>query len=431
MSKAVRSKKNWHVESIIKAFYRHYPNFFRGGKVKLCSKIYYPLALLELEVLESAGEEFDTIEHAILSLIYAGIADQAQLSDVLGLPLNYTRQIIAVLQGYGHVTEDMRITELGAKSADERVKFTKMMVRQKVQADSITGLLLDKYWVQRVSAMYASEETNLRIPHLAPRAHLSSETLAQVNEVIAKYKYSEHAIFHANAEQVTDVVSKEVKYTQALLLVFEHLPHPLVLIQNQDGYAPFAVSESVAHMVGELPETIRVVPDDRFGTITQLASDIRDGLAAGEKEQQRLRAKAARCFGSMADAGQLSVHSSEMQVELVLPALTIERINREVYAVLESVALSEYHLPFMWLSRDDEFPGMVCYTSTRVPELLAFSRAAVQLWLSQPDGSDIYNALIARLDFQGSPSVTLEQLQRALEAIIVEQDALRQSEVQP
>src|SRR5690606_30061696 len=135
MNKVVaKYKKPWNVGSIIKAFFRNHPYFFQGGKVELCSKIVYPLALVELEALESAGEEFDTVEHAILSLSYAGISDAARISDMLGLPLNYTLQIIRLLESYGHVL-DMRVTELGAKSTEEKVKYTKLLVRHKVQAD--------------------------------------------------------------------------------------------------------------------------------------------------------------------------------------------------------------------------------------------------------------------------------------------------------
>ncbi|RKN77075.1 hypothetical protein [Paenibacillus ginsengarvi] len=437
-SSAIRNVR-WNVEFILKDFYRNYPQFFAAGRVELCSKLYYPIALLELEVLESAGEEFDTIEHSILSLIYAGLTDPEQICDVLGLPLNYTMLIIKVLQGYGHVT-DSGITELGIKSAIENVKYTRMRVRHKVQADTWTGLLLRKEMLQRVQFLSSSEETNIKIPHLTAQAYLSDETLLQINEVIAKYKHSEQSVFHANVEGVEEIIDKEIKYTDALLLKFTHLPHPFVLLQCRSGssktrgpqyeWKPVAISQSNAGILMKAIEGIHVVEDECFESFIQLAEDIQSAIEhslGNEYDFRRLRAKIEKGFGGMVDADKVTFGNTVMSVDL--ENLKLMKLNREIFSVLESVALSENHVPFMWLSREDEFPGMVCYVETRHEELRYFSKQLAELWLRLPRGSDIYNGLISQLDFQATRELSVQQLQLALHAVATSYDSKMQNEV--
>ncbi|MUT65224.1 hypothetical protein [Paenibacillus sp. NEAU-GSW1] len=418
------NKAPLHVEMIMKNFYRHYPQFFQAGKVELCSKLFYPIALLELEVLESAGEEFDTIEHAVLSLIYAGLNEPEQICDVLGLPLNYTAQMINILRGYGHVAE-MSITELGVKSVVEKVKYTKMHVRQKVQADTLTGQLLKKEMVQRVQRMYAPDETNEKIPHIAPLAYLSSESLHQINQVISKYKYTEQAIFHTNAERIEAVIQKEIRYTGALLLKFTHLPHPFVLVQCQNGFSnrksasyewrPIAISQSSAHVLHGANDEIETVPDECFASLSQLAEDLRSSLnQSREKNGRKLKTRIEKSFGGIVDADKVSYDAAAaMHINVETPAL--EKFNRELFGLLESVALSQLNIPYMWLGSDDDFQGMVCYVKTEHEGIRQFSNQLAELWINSPQESDIYNGLISYVDFQSF--ISIEKLQIALDEV--------------
>src|SRR5690554_6482371 len=89
----------------INDFFQEYPEFYKAGLMEFCSCIYYPIAELELEILESSSEEFETIEHCILELIHGGVGSVKQIAEMMGLTEKYVAKIINILEGYGHLID--------------------------------------------------------------------------------------------------------------------------------------------------------------------------------------------------------------------------------------------------------------------------------------------------------------------------------------
>ena len=47
----------WQIHFALKDFYRNYPSFFVGGRLNTFVPLYYPIAILDLDIEETSSEE--------------------------------------------------------------------------------------------------------------------------------------------------------------------------------------------------------------------------------------------------------------------------------------------------------------------------------------------------------------------------------------
>ena len=94
--------------------------------------VYYPIAIVEMNLDEMTFEDFESVQFAILNLVSLGITDYKVVADTLGLSSNYVFKVFRLLAGYGHMDEK-GITKLGMESITTGKKIVKAQVWQKFQ----------------------------------------------------------------------------------------------------------------------------------------------------------------------------------------------------------------------------------------------------------------------------------------------------------
>ncbi len=117
-----------------------------GLKVKdieFCAPVYYPIAEVSVNFKERNFEDFEAVEQLILNLYKLGVSSPDILSKTLGIPKNYIKQTLKVLEGYGFIDlNSTTLTKEGELSLKKGRKIYTHDVEQIFQLDLLNKQLL-------------------------------------------------------------------------------------------------------------------------------------------------------------------------------------------------------------------------------------------------------------------------------------------------
>ena len=197
--------------------------------------VYYPIAIVEMNLDEMSFENFESVQYSILKLVALGIKKDNVIADTLGLSLNYVEKVLRLLKGYGHIGSN-GITELGLKSVNTGQKIVKSQVWQKFQVDALNGTLLKVDQTITESMLNDRGQTDITIGHLNYLDGMSvreiSTQLAKNN--ISKYIYQKSGIINTNVTRINDIRCTEVKYARCYLMKIRNCNEPIVFAKRYD-----------------------------------------------------------------------------------------------------------------------------------------------------------------------------------------------------
>lgn len=218
------------------------------------SPIYYPIAIVEMNLEEMTFEDFETVQLTVLKLIGLGQVDEEVLADLLGLSRNYIARIKHLLRGYGHI-EDDRLTELGERSILEEKKIRKSTVWQKFQADALNASLIRMDKIISDNMLNDKDETRILVGHLDYMDGVSRQAIEeQIQEgSYANFIRQKTGILNTNVLAINHVKCSEVKYALCFLMKLRGFPEPVIFakrynegkreIRDRFSWQPFSLSQ--------------------------------------------------------------------------------------------------------------------------------------------------------------------------------------------
>lgn len=222
--------------------------------IEAFAPIYYPIAMVEMNLDEMTFEDFEVIQLTVLKLIGLGQVDEEILADLLGLSLNYIHKIKHLLRGYGHIKDD-KLTELGQRSLLEEKKIIMNQVWQKFQVDALNGSLIRMDKLVSDNMLNDKEETRFVVGHLDYLDGISRES---IEKQIEEGDYSDFirqktGILSTNVLAINDVKCIEVKYATCFLMKLKDIEDPLIFAKRYDeekrqvserfSWQPFSVGD--------------------------------------------------------------------------------------------------------------------------------------------------------------------------------------------
>lgn len=256
----------------------------------LCATVYYPIALLEMEMQEYSFEDFDAIELTLLRFCAAGINRPEELCRWMGLTsLRYVTKRLGLLTAEG-LMQNGQLTELGEESLQDGRKIQFYDTKQIFQADGIFGLLLPKEYQKRTEALKDRKETR-SYPHLMRSDSIAEETILDAikgYDKIQNYKRYRKSILNVNVDKVLSIEFSELKYLPVLLTQFESESCPIVFfprrVHNQKTgktlYTddPLYLSQQMADWLPEMADNCEIVQDSQFGILMEMCDMIQEDL---------------------------------------------------------------------------------------------------------------------------------------------------------
>lgn len=218
--------------------------------------VYYPIAIIEMNLDEMTFEDFESVQFAILNLVSLGISDYKVIAETLGLSPNYVFKIIRILNGYGHL-DDNGITEIGMDSINSGKKIVKSQVWQKFQVDALNGTLLKVEQAVTENILNDRDQTRITIGHLN---YLDGMSVEEISSQLTKnncntYIKQKSSILNTNVTSINDVRCVEVKYAKCYMMKVRNCDEPIVFAKRYDSnqkevkerfsWEPFSVKSKV------------------------------------------------------------------------------------------------------------------------------------------------------------------------------------------
>lgn len=231
----VNNKFKYRIDYVLNQILNRY-RLIDVNKIELFSEVYYPIAILEGELNETAYEDFELAQMAVLKFVREGMTDAEEIAKIMGLGIHYVQDILKQLTDYNFISEK-GITEDGLVSLKSGKKILHNTVKQRFQADAITGELL-KVSDQLFEVDFENKDhTVMHIPHLLHREGLSQE---DINEQLSKndlseYKRYKDEIFNANLDEIRNISCVDLQYIRAYMLKLQNVENPIIFSYRYDS----------------------------------------------------------------------------------------------------------------------------------------------------------------------------------------------------
>ena len=129
MPESAQKKRNYEINNVLERILDQNPQIVIS-RIELFTEVYYPIAILEIEMNETTFEDFDLIPLSILRFVDAGVTTAGEIAGLMGLSPGYVQKLLDLLMGYGYLGGN-GLTPLGAKSLEMEKKISRNKVRQK------------------------------------------------------------------------------------------------------------------------------------------------------------------------------------------------------------------------------------------------------------------------------------------------------------
>ena len=204
-------------------------------QVETFSYVYYPIAIIEMDLDEMTFEDFESVQLAVLRFIGAGQKEHAVIADTMGLSPNYVYRLMHLLAGYGHIDEK-GITPLGKESLNQGKKIVKSRVLERFQVDALNGCLLKVEQIISDDILDEKDQTNI---HLGFIDYLDGISVEALNEQLNQDSYNnfikgKRGILNTNVTEIYDVKCLEIKYAKCFIMKLRGCIDPIVFAKRYD-----------------------------------------------------------------------------------------------------------------------------------------------------------------------------------------------------
>lgn len=211
-----------------------YPRI-RPESIEAFAPVYYPIAMVEMQLQEQTFEDFETVQLAVLRVLALQITDPGLIAKTLGLSTGYVEKVMHLLTGFGHLN-GTTLTPLGRESLQQCKKITLNETMQTFQMDALNGTLLKLPQTVTEKAVTQQEQTVGRIGHLRHLEGISEDVLRRQLEGDRGMDYIYHNadILHANVSGIRDVRFVEMRFAQSYLMKLAGHTVPIVFAKRYD-----------------------------------------------------------------------------------------------------------------------------------------------------------------------------------------------------
>ena len=234
----------------------HYPKI-HNEDILFFAYIYYPVALVDVTMVERTFEDMNAIEAAVLSFLKLGL-NAKEIALMTGMHENTVDSVLLFLRGSGQIG-DSGLTGIGELSLEKGQRVTDHKVVQQFQLDPVGLRFLRIHDTVNTSKLQrkqsVQEEQALKIDYfdLAERSRLENQLKDQYTEIAWHNK----DVLNANVERIEEIVCKEVQYVPACMVGLSGCDTPLVFAYRYDksnsiknskdrlGFKPFAAPPGI------------------------------------------------------------------------------------------------------------------------------------------------------------------------------------------
>lgn len=204
--------------------------------VEMFTAVYYPIAIIEMNIDEKTFEDFETVQLTVLRLYSLGQTSHEAIADLMGLSPNYVFKILRLLHGYGFI-DDSGVTAMGKDSLAAGKKIIESPVLQKFQVDALNGDLIKVNRIIADNTLNSKDSTNFYIGHLD---YMDGISVNSINEQLKGQNYNSYIksgenVLNRNIISINDVKCVEVDYAKCYMMKFNREDKPVIFSKRYDS----------------------------------------------------------------------------------------------------------------------------------------------------------------------------------------------------
>ncbi len=235
---------------------RRYPKI-TPDTIRFAAMVFYPIALVEVVAWEKSVEDFDSVQLMILRLIWLGMG-RGKIAELTGLTPAYVAKIHELLYGYGHITPDGTITDIGKESITNGRKIEYKESKRHVQLDALSLSIIpyeksvDETTIYEKKLAHAYQTGVLSYPE-----GIDTQTLETQLEGLDYGKITGAEDIHVNIVSISEMRCLKLRYAVACMLCLDGSETPIVFGRRKEQekarnvWIPFgAESEHVRQSYG-------------------------------------------------------------------------------------------------------------------------------------------------------------------------------------
>lgn len=199
--------------------------------------VYYPIAMVDMELEEETFENFEIVQHMILQLYSYGITSAEAIAQTMALKTSYVEGVLTVLFGSGLIDMDGQLTMNGRRSLREDKQVQTVKVWQKFQVDALNGTLL------RVNEAIEKEHledpgyTKIIIGHLNYMDGIRAMELVEqlVGPKKDEYLQQEDGILNTNVVRIHGIHCEGINWARCYMVKLLGKSDPIVFAKRLDS----------------------------------------------------------------------------------------------------------------------------------------------------------------------------------------------------
>ncbi len=277
-------------------------NCIHPDDIELFAPVAYPIARIEVEMMEQSREDFDKIQLSVLKFIALGCNSPSIIADIMGLTVSYVQQIIRVLLSYEHINEYCVITDLGKQSLQEEKKITAARTKRIFLMDALNCSVIRL--PDNIDKKVIVGENSEAVSYIPFLEHAMGVDTKQLENFLRQTEFRTLCAIpqsiDINVSSINGATCLGVAYATSYLLKLRDRA-PMIFIKRYDFHSaenqtrfywmPFSVnSKSLCEFLGH-----RDLPIHDF-TVQEAIQNLMDRIleyGKGEKNQERIHEKMA------------------------------------------------------------------------------------------------------------------------------------------
>ena len=214
-----------HGDTILRTLRNNFPQLDLNY-VTCFRQVYYPIAVVEADLVQEILEDFTVVELNLLRLLDSGCRDVDELAALMGLTSTYVSEVLIILQGYQHIDEHLALTPLGKRSLEQERSIRTTTSKRLLEVDAVNG-----YPLQPDQTIAPDGQKTAATLHNHDTVLMSVDTadLALLTQVEKGFEQRNHLRYrqavNVNVRNILSPQLHSVKYGCGFLLLL-------------DGYAP-------------------------------------------------------------------------------------------------------------------------------------------------------------------------------------------------
>ena len=230
--------------------------------IRFAAMVFYPVALVEVIAWEKSVEDFDSVQLMILRFISLGMG-QDEIASLTGLTSAYIKQVRELLYGYGHITPDGAVTDIGKESIKNEKKIEYKESKRHVQLDALSLSIIpyeksvDETMFYERSAAHAYQTGVISYPEGIDTKTLETQLKGMDYSKIARTKD-----IHVNIVSISEMSCLKLRYALACMLCLEGSGTPVVFGRRKGQekassyWLPFGVETEHMRQIYDLGDVL-------------------------------------------------------------------------------------------------------------------------------------------------------------------------------